>query len=202
MPAAALAFALAQALAQPDHGQFLIQGVPVQQVTAQLITYVGDCPGKGQNEIRGVSFLTPVAPAPYQRIVILNQTTGGYTDREYDERRPSAETFNMVLGSGQRSSALTLREGRNSFSFVVRNRVSNTELGQGVASLDVVVSRFTRNRSFSQIKEEKYCVGDKSSRYGSLDQCPDGLITVERRGVCPNGDNRLLTLETVRLKRR
>jgi len=201
-----LAYALAQTLAQPlsqaDPGQFLMGGVPIAQVSAQLITYVGDCPGKGQNEIRGVSFLTPIAPAPYQRIVILNETTGGFTDREYDERRPSAETFAMVLGSGQRNSALTLSEGRNSFRYVVRNRLSNTELGQGSASLTVSVSRITRNRSFSQIKEEKYCVGDRNSRYGNLDQCPDGLVTIERRGICPNGDNRLLTLETVRLRRR
>lgn len=197
-----LAVVLAQALQPSSQGQFMRDGVPIEQVTAQLVTYVGDCPGSGQDEIRGISFLTPIAPAPFQRIVIRNDTTGGFTDREYDERRASAEAFNMVLGSGQRGSALTLSAGRNSFSYRVRNRVSNAELGQGVASLDVNVSRITRNRGFSQIKEEKYCVGDRSSRYGSLDRCADGLITVERTGVCPNGVNRLLTLETVRLKPR
>ena len=205
MPPALLAFALAQALQaelQSDHGQFVQNGIPLQQVTAQLVTYVGDCPGSGQDDIRGMSFLTPIAVAPYQRIVIRNDATGGYTDREYDERRPSAESFNMALGSGQRGSALTLQEGPNSFSWVVRNRISNTELGRGVASLDVGVSRVTRNRGFSQIKEERYCLGDRSSRYGSLDKCADGLITVERTGVCPNGSTRTLTLETIRLKKR
>ena len=64
------------------------------------------------------------------------------------------------------------------------------------------VSRVTRNRGFSQIKEERYCLGDRSSRYGSLDKCADGLITVERIGVCPSGSTRTLTLETIRLKKR
>ncbi|MFM1812451.1 MAG: hypothetical protein RLZZ336_1389 [Cyanobacteriota bacterium] len=196
-----LALVLAQATAAPGTGQFLLNGTAVQQVAAQLVTYVGDCPGDGQDEIRGVSFLTPVPPAPYQRIVIRNDRTGGFTDREYDERRPSAEAFNMALGSGQRGSALTLSEGVNSFTYVVRNRLSNTELGQGTATLAVSVNRITRNRSFSQIKEERYCLGNRSSRYGSLEKCADGLITVERTGVCPNGGTRTLSLETVRLRR-
>jgi hypothetical protein len=196
-----LALVLAQATGATGTGQFLLNGTAVQQVAAQRVTYVGDCPGDGQDEIRGVSFLTPIPPAAYQRIVIRNDTTGGFTDREYDERRPSAEAFNMALGSGQRGSALTLSEGVNSFSYVVRNRVSNTELGQGTAALLVSVNRITRNRNFSQIKEERYCLGDRSSRYGSLDTCRDGLITVERIGVCPNGGTRTLSLETVRLRR-
>lgn len=205
MAAALLALTLAQALqptAPSATGQFVQNGIPVQQLTALLVTYVGDCPGSGQDEIRGMSFLTPIAPAPFQRIVIRNDSTGGFTDREYDERRPSAEAFNMALGSGQRGSALTLSEGPNRFSYVVRNRVNNTELGYGVASLDVGVSRVTRNRSFSQIKEERYCLGDRNSRYGSLERCADGLITVERIGVCPSGSTRTLTLETIRLKKR
>ena len=202
MAAALFAFALAQTLQTAQtNGRFLRNGVAIEQVNALLVTYVGDCPGNGQEEIRGLSFLTPIPPAPYQRIVIRNDSTGGFSDREYDERRPSAESFNMVLGSGQRGIALTLQEGANSFSWVVRNRVNNTELGRGSANLDVAVNRVTRNRGFSQIKEERYCLGDRSSRYGSLDKCVDGLITVERIGVCPSGNSRTLTLETIRLRR-
>ena len=192
---------LAQTIASGGNGQFLLNGVPLQQVTAQLVTFVGDCPGDGQDLINGTSFLTPVAPAPYQRIVITNTGTGGFTDREYDERRPSAEPFSMGLANGHHGSFLSLSEGPNAFTYVVRNRVSNTELGQGTAALMVTVNRSIRNRSFSQIKEERYCLGDRSTRYGKLDQCSDGLITVERIGVCPNGASRSLSLETVRLRR-
>lgn len=209
MAAALLAFALAQAIS-PDpangistsQGLFLRNGQPLQQVTATLVSYVGDCPGDGQDEIKGVSFLTPIPPAPYQRIVIRNNATGGYTDREYDERRSSAEPFTMALGSGHRGSALTLIEGANRFSYVVRNRSSDTELGQGSASLDVAVERVTRSRNFSRIEEKRYCLGDRSSAYSNLDSCPDGLITVERKGYCPSGSSRILTLETVRLRPR
>ena len=165
------------------------------------MTYVGDCPGNGQDLINGMSFLTSVPPAPYQRIVITNTGTGGYTDREYDERRPSAESFSMGLGSGHHGSFLSLSEGVNSFAYVVRNRASNTELARGTATLAVAVTTITRNRSYSAINEKRYCLGDRSSAYGSLDKCPDGLITVERIGSCPNGPSRTLSLETVRLRR-
>ena len=201
MEPALLAMVLAQASAGAGNGQFLRDGIPVQQVTAQLVTYVGDCPGNGQDLINGMSFLTPVPPAPYQRIVITNSSTGGYTDREYDERRPSAESFIMGLGSGHHGSFLSLSEGVNTFAYVVRNRANNTELGQGTATLAVAVTSITRNRSFSAINEKRYCLGDRSSAYGSLDKCPDGLITVERTGSCPNGTSRTLSLETVRLRR-
>lgn len=207
MPPALLAFALAQSLApaagapSAGDGQFLLNGMPLQLATATLVSYVGDCPGDGQDLIQGVSFRSPVAPAPYQRIVISNATTGGYTDREYDERRPSAEAFSMGLASGQHGSFLSLSEGPNRFGYVVRNRVSNTVVGQGEASLDVTVNRVTRSRGFSRIDEKRYCLGDKSTSYSNLNACPDGLITVERKGVCPNGSSRILTLETVRLRR-
>lgn len=205
MAAALLAFALAQAIS-PDpassQGQFLLNGQPLQQATATLVTYVGDCPGDGQDEIKGVSFLTPIAPAPYQRIVIRNTATGGYTDREYDERRSSAEPFTMALGSGHRGSALTLIEGANRFSYVVRNRSSDTELGQGSATLEVAVARVTRSRNFSRIEEKRYCLGDRNTASSALDGCPDGLITVERKGYCPSGSSRILTLETVKLRPR
>lgn len=206
MPPSLLAFALAQSLApaaaepMAGDGQFLLNGMPLQQATATLVTFVGDCPGDGQDLIQGVSFRSPVAPAPYQRIVISNLSTGGYTDREYDERRPSAEAFSMGLASGQHGSFLSLSEGANRFNYAVRNRVSNTVVGQGEANLTVTVNRVTRSRSFSRIEEKRYCLGDKSTRYGNLNDCPDGLITVERNGICPNGSTRILSLETVRLR--
>ena len=201
MEPALLALVLAQATAGTGNGHFLLNGVPVQQVTAQLVTFVGDCPGEGQDLITGSSFLSSVAPAPYQRILITNTGTGGYTDREYDERRPSAEVFSMGLGNGHHGSYLTLSEGLNTFSYGVRNRVSSTELGQGTATLAVSLNRSIRNRSFSSINEKRYCLGNRNSAYGNLDRCADGLITVERIGSCPNGSTRTLSLETVRLRR-
>jgi hypothetical protein len=193
-----LALSLAQAAAAATaSGQFLLNGQPISQVVARVIDYYGDCPGQGIERITGVSFLAPEAPGPYRRIVISNQTTGGFTDREYDERRPSAEAFVMASGQGQHGSFLSLAPGPNSFTYVVRDRVQNQVLGEGTAALVVNQERVSRQRSFSTINTDQYCL---STRSRDLSNCPNGLTTVERVGVCPDGSRRTLSLETVRIR--
>lgn len=198
MLAVLLATALAQATAEPaERGQFLRNGLPIDRVVATVVDYVGDCPGQGVERITGVSFLANVPPAPYRRIVISNLSTGGFTDREYDERRPSAETFVMASGQGQHGSFLSLAPGPNSFTYVVRDRLQNQEIGRGSASLEVSQERVTRQRPFSSINTDQYCLSDRSR---DLSSCANGLITVERVGVCPDGNRRTLSLETVRIR--
>jgi len=178
-------------------GTFLLQSRPIDRVELQQITYLGDCPGEEQPELRGVSFLAAVPPAPYQRILIQNRTTGGYTDREYDERRPTAQSFSMALGQGQRGSFLTLVPGSNSFTYQVNNRVQKRMLDQGTANLLVAVNRLSQYRNFSEIREDRYCSGQKNRSRTNLDACPNGLITLERLGVCPAGKTVTLSMETV-----
>lgn len=197
-PGQAMPRPAAAAAAPMASGMFLLNGQPLDRVTLQQITYLGDCPGEEQPELRNVSFLAAVPPAPYQRIVISNQTTGGFTDREYDERRPSAQAFSMALGQGQRGSYLTLAPGANGFSYQVRNRVQNLALGQGNATLQVLVNRTSQTRSFTTINEDRYCSGEKNkSRRTALETCPNGLITLERIGVCPGGRTTTLSMETI-----
>jgi uncharacterized membrane protein YgcG len=196
-----LGLTLAQAQPLPAGGMavgtFLLQSRPIDRVELQQITYLGDCPGEEQPELRGVSFLAAVPPAPYQRILIQNRTTGGYTDREYDERRPTAQSFSVALGQGQRGSFLTLVPGPNSFTYQVNNRVQKRMLDQGTANLLVAVNRLSQNRSFSEIREDRYCSGQKNRSRTNLDACPNGLITLERLGVCPAGKTVTLSMETV-----
>jgi len=195
-----LGFALAQSLppAGPvPSGMVLLQGQPLNRVELQQITYVGDCPGEQQPELRGLSFLAALPPAPFQRITLQNLATGGYTDREYDERRRSSEAFSIALGQGQRGSYLTVAPGLNTLNYQVRNRVQKISLGQGTATLQVVVNRMSQNRRFSEVREDRYCSGEKTSRRTSLDACPNGLISLERIGVCPGGKTTTLSLETV-----
>jgi len=196
-----LGLTLAQAQPLPAGGMpvgtFLLPNRPVDRVELQQITYLGDCPGEEQPELRGVSFLATVPPAPYQRIVIQNLSTGGYTDREYDERRPSAQSFSMALGQGQRGSFLTLMPGPNRFGYRVHHRLKNVLLEQGSANLLVAVNRVTQNRNFSEIREDRYCSGQKNLSRTSLDACPNGLITLERLGVCPGSKTTTLSMETV-----
>jgi hypothetical protein len=183
----------------PTSGRFLLGGRSLQMVQLEQISYFGDCPGEEQPELRDLSFLAAAPPAPYQRILIQNQTTGGYTDREYDERRPSAQTFAAALGQGQRGSVLTLAPGLNSFSYLVRQRLQNRTVDQGSASLQVAVNRSSRNRNFQEIREELYCSGDRSRNSpAQLNACPNGLVTVERVGVCPGGRRTTLSLDSFR----
>lgn len=196
-----LGLTLAQAQPLPSRlvptGQFLLQGQRIDRIELQQISYLGDCSGEEQPELRGVSFLAAAPPAAYQRILIQNRTTGGYTDREYDERRSSAQTFSVALGQGQRGSFLTLVPGPNSFTYQVNNRIQKRMLEQGSANLLVAVNRFSQNRSFSEIREDRYCSGQKNLTRTSLDACPNGLITLERLGVCPGGKMVTLSMETV-----
>ena len=195
-----LGFALAQSLppAGPAaSGMVLLQGQPVDRVELQQITYYGDCPGEEQPELRGLSFLAALPPAPFQRITLQNLATGGYTDREYDERRRSSEAFSIALGQGQRGSYLTVAPGPNTLNYQVRNRVQKIGLAQGAATLQVAVNRLSQNRRFTEVREDRYCSGEKTSRRTSLDACRNGLISLERIGVCPGGKTTTLSLETV-----
>ena len=191
-----LVFTLAQSLpADEGTGQFLLNGQPISQVTARLIDYVGDCPGQGIARITGVSFLASEGPGPYRRIVIRNKTTSGFTDREYDERRPTAQPFVMGIAQGHHGSFLSLAPGNNEFTYSVSNRIQQKELGQGTANLFVTKERVSRQRSFSSINTDQYCLTNRSR---DLSNCPNGLITIERTGMCPDGSRRTLSLETIR----
>lgn len=192
---------LAQAVTAPT-GQFFLNGAPISGVTIERISWYGDCPGEETRSVSPVTFLaSTVQPAPYQRVLISNSSTGGYTDREYDERRPQSQSFVVSLGQGQHGSFLSLAPGLNRFAWSVSNRVAKQQLATGNAQLNVEVTQSQRARSFRSIKEDTYCLGERSkSGRTKLDQCPDGFYTLERIGVCPNGKTRTLSFQTLRHK--
>jgi hypothetical protein len=198
MFAAIMAFTLAQGMGgETPTGEFLVKGQTINQITVNRIDYIGDCPGQGVDRIGGVSFRAELEPAPSQRILITNQTTGGYTDREYDERRTISEPFVVASGQGQHGSFLSLAPGLNTFTYTVRQAKPQQQIGSGVATLWVQEERLTRYRSFSTINVDQYCL---LSRSRDLSSCSNGLTTVERTGVCPDGQRRILSQETVRVK--
>jgi hypothetical protein len=190
---------LAQATPVPS-GQFFLNGAPISSVTIERISWYGDCPGEETRSVSPVTFLSStVQPAPYQRVLITNNATGGFTDREYDERRPQSQSFVVSLGQGQHGNFLSLAPGLNTFAWTVSNRVEKQQLGTGTAQLNVEVIQSQRARSYKSIKEDTYCLGERSkSARTSLDQCPDGYYTLERIGMCPNGSNKTLSLQTLR----
>jgi hypothetical protein len=198
MFAAFMAVTLAQGVSgESPTGEFLLKGQPINQITVNRIDYIGDCPGQGVDRIGGVSFRAELDPAPSQRILITNQTTGGFTDREYDERRTSSEAFVVASGQGQHGSFLSLAPGLNTFTYAVRQPKPQQQMASGVARLWVQEERLTRSRSFSTINVDQYCL---ISRSRDLSSCANGLTTVERTGMCPDGQRRILSQETVRVK--
>ena len=178
-------------------GTFLLRGQPINRITLNLIDYVGDCPGEGISRIGGLSFLADVETAPDRRILISNKSTGGYTDREYDERRASSENFIVAIGQGHYGSFLSLAPGLNEFFYVVRQNYPRQQIASGSAKLLVQQRRLTRLRSFNKITVDQYCL---ISRSRDLSSCDHRLTTVERTGVCPDGQRRILSQETVRIK--
>lgn len=193
-----MAFTLAQALSDsPATGTFFFRGQRINQITVKLIDYFGDCPGRGIDRVSGLTFLANIETAPYRRILITNHSTGGYTDREYDERRTTSEPFVVASGQGHSGGFLTLAPGLNEFSYVVRQSRPRQQVAVGTATLFVQQERLTRFRSFSKISVDQYCL---MSRSRDLSSCDYRLTTVERIGVCPDGQRRILSQETVQLK--
>ena len=198
MFAAFMAVTLAQGVGgETSNAEFLLKGQPINQITVNRIDFVGDCPGQGIDRIDGVAFRAELPPAPSHRILITNQTTGGFTDREYDERRSSSEAFVVAIGQGQHGSFLSLAPGLNTFTYTVRQTKPQQQIASGVARLWVKEERLTRSRSFSTINVDQYCL---LSRSRDLSSCANGLTTVERTGICPDGQRRILSQETVRVK--
>jgi len=77
--------------------------------------------------------------------------------------------------------------------------VEKQQLGTGTAELSVDVIQSQRARGYKSIKEDTYCLGERSkSARTNLDQCPDGYYTLERIGMCPNGSTKTLSLQTLR----
>lgn len=85
-------------------GTVLLQGQPLDRGGVQEITNVGDCPGKEQSELRDLSFLAALPPAPFQRITLQHLATGNYNNGGHNEQRRSSEAFAIVLSHGQRDS--------------------------------------------------------------------------------------------------
>lgn len=136
-------------------------------------------------------------PSQYQRILITNITTGGFTDREYDEKRPYSEPFNLSIGSGQHGRFLSVAQGNNLFSWVVSNSATRQQVAAGKASLKVDVRELAEARGFHSFKEDTYCLGERTGFRTSIEKCPNGVYTLERIGMCEDGRQKTLSLQTI-----
>lgn len=189
---------LAQAEAFVE-GEFLQYRQPINHLTLVRTIFQGDCPGESVTPIKNLSFLAPAPPGGRQRIVVRNQRTGGFTNREYNEGRNRSESFWISIGNRQHGSFLSVQPGENRFTWSVQNPVDRSLPTEGEAWLDISIDERTRYRDFRSINEDAYCTGEKYNTWNRtpLDRCPGRSYVEEREGVCPDGTKVQLGRRTI-----
>lgn len=164
--------------------------------------YTGDCPGQHYQGWSDLSFLGPVGPAPYQRVKITNLSTGGYTDREYDERRSRSQPFSMRWLDQHSSKYLAVQLGVNNLTYVVTHRNAGV-VDQGNFSFEVTKNDVTQQRNFTRLEDDLYCSGEqnKSSARTDISSCPEGYYIREATGFCPDGTKKRISMRKIAIPR-
>ena len=91
----------------------------------------------------------------------------------------------------------------NRFKWSVFNKKTKEVFVSGNSSLVVNINKSTKNRSYSDIREEIRCFGGERiySYYSQrkkneiLSNCPKDIYVIETKGVCPDGKEVTLTSE-------
>ena len=179
-------------VAQADaslEGEFLQHRQPIAHLTLVRTIFQGDCPGESVTSVKDISFLAPTPPAGNQRIVVRNQRTGGFTNREYNAGRDRSESFWISIGNRQHGSFLSVQPGDNRFTWSMQNPVDSTLAAEGEAVLEIHTEERRLYRDFRAINEDVYCTGEKYTTWNRtpLDRCPGRAYIEERQGVCPDG---------------
>ena len=193
----------------PSLGQFLRNGYPIDELIISRVTFFGDCPGEKISPVYKIGFLEKTSinlgADKYRRIKVENMSTGGFTDRKYQNKGFSSQLFNVTLGSRHRGSFLTVQEGVNRFKWSVFNKKTKEVFVSGNSSLVVNINNASQNRSYSSIREDIRCFGGERiySYYTQekkdeiLSNCPKDIYVIETKGVCPGGREVTLTSEKI-----
>lgn len=171
-------------------------GLGSRSLVFTIVNYSGDCPGTFIGTVDQVSFLsTSAPPAPYQRVKITNLRTGGFTDREYDERRPRSESFSLGLSGSHSSRFLAVGNGRNDLNYAILNRQIGV-VERGSFSLDINTQERRQERRFNYVQNDNYCEGERDlspSLRTNTSRCRTGYYYNEKVGVCPDGSKQKLS---------
>jgi hypothetical protein len=157
---------------------------PLNQANFLITEYFGDCQGTQISELEASFISEKTPPAPYRRVIIRNVTQGvsaspyPYTDREYDERRPSSETARTALGNTHDRRRFNLVEGNNEFEYEIKERDRVIDSGKFSAQ---ILKSWQRVESNATWEQKKIC---KNSSV-SLGECGD--IRFVREFKCSDG---------------
>ena len=188
-------------------GQFLQNGYPINELSISRVTFFGDCPGEEIYPEYRIGFFEKTSinlgEDKYRRIKVENISTGGFTDRKYQNKGFPSQSFNVTLGTRHRGSFLTVQEGLNKFKWSVFNKKTKEIFVSGNTSLVVNIKNLSQSRSFSKIREDIRCFGGEriysyytqKKKNEILSNCPKNIYMLETIGVCPDGKQVTLTSE-------
>lgn len=165
---------------------------PLERVILERTTYTGDCPGDTITRLDRVTVRSNIPTCERCRVRITNNRTGGYSDREYHQARQESEDFVIGLGTRHHQQFLSLQEGINTFSFVIRQ--DQKPLAEGTFDLAVLVNAQQEQRSFVGRVQDIYCDDERYRSLQSrtpLSKCRYAIVT-QIRGLCPSGQERVL----------
>ncbi len=183
---AMIAASQSQSISIPSDSVGLIfeSGSSLNQAGFAVTEYFGDCEGVQTPELLASFISAKTPPAPYRRVLIRNITQGistnpyPYTDREYDERRPSSETARTSLGDTHNGKQFNLMEGNNEFEFEIKERDRVIDSGKFSAQVIKTLQQVQRDAEW---EKKKVC---KNSSV-SLNECGD--VRVSRQFKCSDG---------------
>lgn len=126
-------------------GEILVkkgENYQVNTIPFNQVEYIGECPGKAiQPDMDRAYFISPnTLPAPQQRVVIQNVTTGmddnpyPYTNRKYDTGKYS-EGFIFGLDSRHRGRTFSVQAGENEFRYEIKQKDKIIESGSLTAQV-------------------------------------------------------------------
>lgn len=157
----------------------------MNRVSALMVEYTGECPGKDEPPDMTAWFISDSTPTGRRRRVrITNVTTGldpnrlPYTDRGYDQNK-SSEKISFRFGNKHGDSRFRVRPGLNQFQYQIREGNDRIlEEGTFAANFDLETRSQVRN---SQLISSQVCANSSIS----LNRCAD--IRTENKWQCPNG---------------
>lgn len=174
------------AIAQPVATGWLFNGQTTpNQITLNGVKYTGECAaGPFFPDLTGTFISAKTPPAPHTRVLIKNVTSGvstnphPYTNREYDERRPTSEVAKMTFSNRHQMRKFGVLEGSNTFEYTIQQR--DKVLETGTFTSDITTNVRTEERTATWVRD-KVC----ANRSVSLDVCAD--IRDRRARQCQDG---------------
>ncbi len=185
----------------PTTGWYFNQQSMPNRITLNGVQYTGECSSGPLYPDLTATFLSQkIPPTPYTRVVVKNITPGistnpnPYTDREYDERRPTSETTKMSFARSHQQRSFSVLEGNNTFEYTIKQRDNILETGTFNAEIQTTLREEERKATW---QKSKVCANSSVALNVCADirnqrayQCSDGRILESYRD---NDDSEITT---------